>query len=157
MPLGVLEIPWEDLCSSSRPVVERRGVPRRGRRSTVKRTVWIGLVMLVAVAAAVPLWLVLADGGERRTGAISDATCERTFEYEACAELTGQIEVSLASMQALEAEMKRYSDHVREQSELAKTLRQDQYQDLQRSTNTLSTLMKEMSDQLRAMLANVKS
>lgn len=40
----------------------------------MRRGVWLGAAVLVAVAAAVPLWLVLDDGGVRRLGAISGTT-----------------------------------------------------------------------------------
>jgi hypothetical protein len=37
----------------------------------MKRGLWIGAAILVAAAAAIPLWLVVDDGGDRRAGALS--------------------------------------------------------------------------------------
>jgi type VI protein secretion system component Hcp len=40
----------------------------------MKKTIWIGAAIVVAVAAAIPLWLVLDNGGERRAGALTEPT-----------------------------------------------------------------------------------
>jgi type VI protein secretion system component Hcp len=40
----------------------------------MRRGIWIGAALLVAVVAAIPLWLVLDDGGVRRLGSIDSTT-----------------------------------------------------------------------------------
>jgi hypothetical protein len=40
----------------------------------MRRGIWVGAAILVAVAAAIPLWLVVHDGGVRRLGALDPAT-----------------------------------------------------------------------------------
>jgi type VI protein secretion system component Hcp len=39
----------------------------------MRRGIWVGAAVLIAVAAAIPLWLVLDDGGERRAAALTEA------------------------------------------------------------------------------------
>lgn len=40
----------------------------------MRRGIWVGAAIVVAIAAAIPLWLVLDDGGVRRLGAIDAAS-----------------------------------------------------------------------------------
>ncbi len=47
----------------------------------MKRGLWIGAAILVAAAAAIPLWLVVDDGGDRRAGAVAREDNARGFGF----------------------------------------------------------------------------
>jgi hypothetical protein len=88
----------------------------------MKRGIWIGAAILVAAAAAVPLWLSL-DGGSRNQAALAETTetkainCDGVRDAEACADLNrlvadlgtqlSEIDRRQAMVEELQAEIER--------------------------------------------------
>jgi septal ring factor EnvC (AmiA/AmiB activator) len=74
----------------------------------MRRGIWIGAAILVAVAAAVPLWLALDDegGSARRPAALAAQTdCSSARDAEACAALLRQLQAVDAGYSKLETQL----------------------------------------------------
>ncbi len=125
--------------------------------------------MLAALAAALPLWLVLPDGEERRAAAISDTTCEQRAYSEACAELNrliadlemqlGEIDRRQARVEELEVAIERNGLYLAgTRGDLPPDHALEVKSALEQSADfaLASNLSKEFHQRLMAIIANLK-
>jgi hypothetical protein len=124
-----------------------------------RRAIWIGAAILVAVAAAVPLWLSL-DGGSRNQAALAETTatapvdCNRAKNAEACAELNRlmlELERELAEIDRLRQSVDRQQDAIQENSEYLAATRDELSQ---QDALALQAFLEKKS-QLEQMISNV--
>jgi hypothetical protein len=118
----------------------------------MRRGVWAGLAVLVAVAAAIPLWFVIAggDGGERRPAALEEQTldCGSAKEPEACARLQRLLDALREDLGALDEQL-RQADAALEASgddaQLANVDLQNILQKQQQNLQMMSNISMELS------------
>jgi hypothetical protein len=141
----------------------------------MKRGIWIGTAILVAAAAAVPLWLSL-DGGGRNQAALAETTeteaisCDRARNAEACAELNRlllDLDRQLAEINQRQQSVEKNQDAIQENAhyraasrdELSEELRLrlQLYQERRAAyVQMLSNMMKKASDTSQSIVANLK-
>ena len=125
----------------------------------MKRTIWIGTAILVAAAAAVPLWLSL-DDGSRNQAALAETTetkainCDGARNAEACAELNRlllDLDRQLAEINQRQQSVEKNQDAIQENAHyLAATKSELSQEDML----ALQRLM-EKKAQLEQMISNV--
>lgn len=125
----------------------------------MKRGLWIGAAILVAAAAAVPLWLSL-DDGSRNQAALAETTeaeavdCSRARNAEACAELNRlllELDRQLAEIKQRQESVEKNQDAIKENAHyLAGTKGELSQQDM-----LLLQRFMEQKSQLEQMISNV--
>jgi hypothetical protein len=137
----------------------------------MRRGILIGAAIFVAVAAAIPLWLVLDNGNGRSKAALVErapdaVNCQGTRDPEACAEVNSllrKLDAELAEIDARQASVDLIQEAITEklanQDELsaATNLQLQRYMEAQSARFTmLSNIMKKYHDAAQAIINNLK-
>ena len=75
----------------------------------MRRGIWLGALIAVVLATAIPLWLVLGDdgGGSRRAAAlVTETKCSEAKDQEACEEFLRQLRTVYGQYELLQAELR---------------------------------------------------
>jgi hypothetical protein len=141
----------------------------------MRRGIWAGAAIAIAVVVAIPLWLVLDDGGERNQAALTDAPptvldcslakargCEEFNTLLANLDRELAASARPASIEALQTAIQRDAFYnalstVAELTEQQRLVLQRYLERQQQTMSTLSNISKKLQDTQQAIISNIKS
>jgi hypothetical protein len=133
----------------------------------MKRIAWLGAGALIALAAAIPVWLVLGDGDGsdgRRAAALQEQAidCSAAEDQDLCAEgsrlvlaLDGHLVVAEESLTAAQVELERWEEKLNsigDDAQLANVDLQNILQKQQQTLQMLSNISKMLYDTAQSVI-----
>jgi chromosome segregation ATPase len=138
----------------------RRVAHLRQRRRVVKRIVWLGAAALIALAAAIPLWLVFDGGGEtadRRAAALATETdCSQAKEADACSALVGQRDEVLGALAALERQLAALASEIDAWNNAARETRSDTASEAMLEVGKAVVALEAQADAVQAKMVELE-
>jgi hypothetical protein len=123
----------------------------------MKRIVWLGAAALIALAAAIPLWLVFDGGGEttdRRAAALATETdCSQARDADACSALVGQRGEVLGALAETERQLAALASQVNAANNLARELRSDSASEAMLEVGSAVVALEAQTDAVQAKMA----
>jgi chromosome segregation ATPase len=126
----------------------------------MKRIAWLGAAALIALAAAIPLWLVFDGGGEttdRRAAALATETdCSQAKDADACSALVRQQDEVLGALAALERQLAALASQVDAANNFTREIRRDLASEAILEVGQSIAALDSQADQVQVKLAELE-